>query len=56
MSWPTTPPAFWPELRMTLAHMQCWGGLTTADVVAVMDAVKHGRYKIVPSTNPDGGI
>jgi ankyrin repeat protein len=45
------PSGFRPELRVLLAYMQKSGNLTEADHFDVMDAVEHGRYKIVPSTN-----
>jgi hypothetical protein len=48
------PTGLYPELTMTLAHMNNFEGLSMDITVAVMDAVKHGRYKIVAGTNPEG--
>lgn len=46
------PAGLRPHLRVLLAHMErVEKQISEADHSAIMDAVQHGRYKIVPSTN-----
>ena len=44
------PTGLHPDLRVMLAYLN----KPTAEHIAILDAVERGKYKIVPSTNPNG--